>query len=102
MRRIDLPQGGFRSPANNIQQMKGGRHQAPVLGASMSNVTRLPIPSEVPETKRPAHSVPADDLTAAGKRLRDTIPRASQGMWKRPRDRRDPLEILHASDEGRM
>ena len=68
----------------------------------MSNVTRLPIPSEVPETRRPAHSVPADDLIAAGKRLRDTVPRASQGVWKRLKDRRDPLEILHASDEGRM
>jgi len=68
----------------------------------MSNVTRLPIPSEVPETRRPAHSVPADDLIAAGKRLRDTVPRASQGVWKRSKDRRDPLEILHASDEGRM
>lgn len=68
----------------------------------MSNVVRLSIPSEVPGTRRPAHSVPADDLIAAGKRLRDTVPRASQGVWKRPRDRQDPLEILHASDEGRM
>jgi|FEC22Drversion2_1045045.scaffolds.fasta_scaffold00379_3 uncharacterized protein (DUF2252 family) len=67
-----------------------------------SNVTRLQTSREVPETKRPAHSVPADDLIAAGKRLRDTVPRASQGVWKRAKDRADPLELLHASDAGRM
>lgn len=68
----------------------------------MSNVTRLRPPIDVPETRRPAHSIPADDLLAAGKRLRDVVPRASQGVWKRTRDRADPLEILHASDAGRM
>ena len=69
----------------------------------MSTVTKLPTkPANVPEIRRPAHSVPADDLVAAGKRLRDTVPRASQGVWKRHKDRADPLEILHASDAGRM
>jgi uncharacterized protein (DUF2252 family) len=46
--------------------------------------------------------VPADDLVAAGKRLREMVPRAIQGVWKRHKDRADPLEILHASDAGRM
>jgi uncharacterized protein (DUF2252 family) len=64
--------------------------------------TTLPAPTEVPETRRPSHSVPADDLVAAGKRLRDTIPRASQGVWKRPKDRPDPLALLQASDAGRL
>jgi len=64
--------------------------------------TNLPTPTEVPETRRPAHSVPADDLVAAGKRLRDMVPRASQGMWKRPRNRPDPIELLQASDVGRL
>ena len=68
----------------------------------MSKVTILPTRTEVPETKRPVHSVPADDLIAAGKRLRDTVPRASQGEWKWHKDRADPLEILHASDAGRQ
>ena len=57
----------------------------------MTNVTKLHAKPTVPELDRPAHSVPADDLVAAGKRLRDTVPRASQGAWKRPKDRRDPL-----------
>jgi uncharacterized protein (DUF2252 family) len=56
----------------------------------------------VPETERPAHSVPADDLLAAGKGLRDTVPRSSQAVWKRSKDRADPLEILRASDAGRV
>ncbi len=68
----------------------------------MTNVTKLRARPTVPELARPVHSVPADDLVAAGKRLRDMVPRASQGEWKRPKDRRDPLEILQASDEGRQ
>jgi uncharacterized protein (DUF2252 family) len=68
----------------------------------LSNVTKLPTRANVPELKRPAHSVPADDLIAAGKRLRDTVPRSSQAVWTRPKDRADPLEILHASDAGRQ
>ena len=68
----------------------------------MTNVTKLRAKPTVPELARPVHSVPADDLVTAGKRLRDTVPRAGQGEWKRPKDRRDPLEILQASDEGRQ
>ena len=68
----------------------------------MTYATKLPARVDVPETRRPAHSVPADDLVAAGKRLRDTIPRASQGVWKRHRDRVDPLELLQGSDAGRV
>jgi len=68
----------------------------------MDTLTKQPIRPDVPETRRPSHSVPADDLVAAGKRLRDTVPRASQGVWEQPKDRADPLELLHASDAGRM
>ena len=58
--------------------------------------------AEIEEIHRAPHSVPADDLVAAGKRLRDSVPRASQGIWKRPKDRHDPLDLLKASDAGRM
>lgn len=68
----------------------------------MTHVTKLLTRTDVPEAKRPAHSVPADDLLAAGKRLRDTITRASQRVWKRHKDRVDPLELLQASDAGRV
>jgi len=49
----------------------------------MSKLIKLPTRKEVPETRRPVHSVPANDLISAGKRLRDTVPRASHGEWKR-------------------
>ncbi|WP_428672858.1 DUF2252 domain-containing protein [Reyranella sp.] len=68
----------------------------------MNVIAKLPARADVPETKRPVHSVPADDLVAAGKRLRDTVPRASQGVWKRHKDRADPLALLQSSDAGRM
>ena len=68
----------------------------------MSNVAKLHASAGVPELRRPAHSVPAGELMAAGKRLRDTVPRASQGLWKRHKDRADPLVILQASDAGRQ
>ena len=68
----------------------------------MTNVINLPIKANVPEIERPVHSVPVDDLVAAGKRLRDTVPRARQGVWKRSKDRPDPIALLQASDAGRM
>ena len=69
----------------------------------MSTSTVLPkAKAEIEEIHRAPHSVPADDLVAAGKRLRDSVPRASQGIWKRPKDRHDPLDLLKASDAGRM
>lgn len=68
----------------------------------MNVVEKMPKRAHGPETDRPVHSVPADDLVAAGKRLRDTVPRASQGMWKRSKARADPLALLEVSDAGRM
>ncbi|WP_431281427.1 DUF2252 domain-containing protein [Humitalea sp. 24SJ18S-53] len=46
------------------------------------------------------HSI--DELFAAGKALRDSIPRASHGAWKRPADRPDPIALLQESDADRM
>ena len=34
--------------------------------------------------------------------MRDTVPRVTQGIWKGQKGRADPLEILHASDAGRI
>jgi uncharacterized protein (DUF2252 family) len=68
----------------------------------VSNVTKLAIRTEVPETKRPVHSVAAGELIAAGKRLRDTVPLESQGVWKRSKERPDPIELLQASDTDRV
>ncbi len=39
---------------------------------------------------------------AQGSALRDAVPREAQGGWKAPKKRRDPVEVLTASNEGRM
>ena len=65
----------------------------------MSNMTRLSSPA--PQIKRPEYSIPSDNLIAAGKRLRDSVSRASHAGWKPQNDRADPIDILRASDEGR-
>jgi hypothetical protein len=44
----------------------------------------------------------ADERRAEGKALRDGVPRASHGGWKPPKDRRDPIELLIESNEGRV
>jgi uncharacterized protein (DUF2252 family) len=39
---------------------------------------------------------------AAGKALRDRVPRKSQADWKPKRNRRDPVDLLEASNKGRL
>ena len=34
--------------------------------------------------------------------MRDATPRAAHGGWKPPKDRRDPIDLLHESNEGRI
>lgn len=68
----------------------------------MTGAARKTTKADLPEILRPPHSVPAEELVAAGKRLRDTVARSAHGIWKRSRERTDPLEILHASDAGRV
>ena len=38
----------------------------------------------------------------AGKRLRETVPRLSHGIWKKPAGRADPIAMLQASDPERL
>ena len=44
----------------------------------------------------------ADERRAEGKALRDAVPRTSHGGWKPPKNRRDPIGLLHESNEGRI
>ena len=46
--------------------------------------------------------ISADERRATGKALRDATPRAAHGGWKPPKDRRDPIELLRESNEGRI
>ena len=46
--------------------------------------------------------VPPDERRAQGKALREAVPREAHGHWKQPNDRRDIVDLLTASNEGRM
>lgn len=39
---------------------------------------------------------------AAGKALREKVPRTSHGQWKIPPNRLDPIELLKRTDQGRL
>ncbi len=43
-----------------------------------------------------------DERIAAGKVLRDSVPRQGHAGWKPPSSRRDPIEILTESNQGRL
>ena len=48
------------------------------------------------------HILSPDDRAAAGKALRDKIPREWHGGWKEFKGRPAPIEVLRKSDIGRM
>jgi len=56
--------------------------------------------SGAPSTQSPYLS--AGERRAKGKALRDRVPRASQAGWKAKKGRRDPVELLCASNAGRV
>ena len=43
-----------------------------------------------------------EERRAKGKALRDKVPRASHAGWRAPKGRRDPIELLLETNEGRM
>ena len=55
-----------------------------------------------PARDTPGLYISADERRAAGKALRDATPRAAHGGWRPPKDRRDPIELLLESNEGRI
>jgi uncharacterized protein (DUF2252 family) len=48
------------------------------------------------------HGSSLDDRFAAGKALRDALPRSSHAPWKRAADRPDPIALLQQSDPDRL
>jgi Uncharacterized protein conserved in bacteria (DUF2252) len=49
-----------------------------------------------------AYVASADERAAAGKALRDKIPRHEHGRWKNSKGRANPIDLLRKSDAGRM
>jgi uncharacterized protein (DUF2252 family) len=46
--------------------------------------------------------IAVQDRIAAGKALRDELPRARHAEWKKNSARKDPVEVLHAADADRL
>ena len=46
--------------------------------------------------------VPPDERRTQGKALREAVPREAHGHWKAPKGRRDIVDLLNESNEGRM
>ena len=44
----------------------------------------------------------ASERRAEGKALRENVPRETHAGWKPPKDRRDPVELLLETNEGRL
>jgi hypothetical protein len=49
-----------------------------------------------------AHVLSPEARIAAGKALRDKIPREQHGRWNGVKGRPNPIDLLHKSDAGRM
>jgi uncharacterized protein (DUF2252 family) len=69
------------------------RPTAPANEHPKGNVVALDI--------KPPHSA-ASERRAHGKSLRDSVPREAHAGWKAPRDRRDPVDLLIESNQGRL
>jgi hypothetical protein len=46
--------------------------------------------------------LPPDERRAKGRAIRDKVRRPLHAGWKPPKGRGDPIEILRASNEGRL
>ena len=77
---------------------------------SRAATSRAPKGNGAENSASPAHRfvngvsdlVPVAALSDSGKSLRDAVPRTAHAVWKKPRDRRDPVAILRAGDKGRL
>lgn len=55
-----------------------------------------------PPALPPAAHYSRNDRLATGKELRDRLPRSEHARWQPPANHRDPVEILEASNRGRI
>jgi uncharacterized protein (DUF2252 family) len=63
---------------------------------------RVKEPSTIAAPNSIAHIISPDDRAAAGKALRDKVPREWHGGWKGFKGRPNPIDLLRKSDAGRM
>ena len=68
--------------------------------SKMSKASKKKEPQGSARTETPYLS--ADERAAKGKALRDAAPRTSHAGWKPFDGRRDPVELLSESNQGRL
>ena len=68
----------------------------------MERTRRIVEPTPSLGASHALHVVSPDEWIAAGKALRDKIPREQHGRWNGVKGRPDPIDLLHKSDVGRM
>src|SRR5436309_14562222 len=66
----------------------------------MKRDARNPLSTKTPVA--PARRANRAERYAAGKALRDRVPREQHGEWKAPKNRHDPVDLVIASSKGRV
>ena len=66
------------------------------------NMKRTKDIADIETPRSAAHLVSPDERAAAGKVLRDRIPRKQHGEWNTVQGRPNPIDLLHKSDAGRL
>jgi len=68
-----------------------------------ATATVIPLPTPQPPALPPGPTtLSPEELLAAGKAMRDKVPRAEHAIWKAPKGRADPVKLLRASDPERL
>ena len=66
------------------------------------DVSKIKHNSKTTARNGTAHIISPDDRAAAGKALRDKVPREQHCSWKEFKGRPNPIDLLHKSDAGRL
>ena len=74
---------------------------ADMLAHGEAHEEKPAVAEPLPGQRNGSRLSPAE-RAAAGKALRTKVPRNAHGIWKRPRGRADPIDLLRAADEGRI
>jgi uncharacterized protein (DUF2252 family) len=95
-----------KTPKSNVVPLKprgarGGRPAAPRPIRKVSRTAKRETAAAAPE-KPVGPDLPSAALFAAGKALREKVPRQAHGTFKRDKSKVDALALLRAQDKGRL
>ena len=96
LKRVD--RGKDKYEETNSRQEAGSLKGPDAIGGGAQGQGQSPrkkVPSEASYRSQA-------ERRAEGRTLRDVVPRADHSGWKPPEDRRDPVDVVLASNEGRL